>query len=162
MGFDFVIIQTSDNCTEQVVTIYQKIKQIDRGIPILIDTNYKQSINTKMNKYKKNEKDIIIVNLQNIQKNLLDICLFDNDWKNEKMNVVDFLELLQKKCDSDSDIDSDDSDIDSDTATVETHTKNTIKNSTNSKTTKTNSNNKSENIQPNDNDNTTDNGCIIM
>jgi len=103
MVLDFVIIPVCEDCLPYVENIIKNINSIDSSIKVFVDTNYRTSVTSKINKYKKTDKDIIIINSQHSQNNTIKFYLFDNEWQEEVLSLEDFFELLQTKYDENAD-----------------------------------------------------------
>ena len=103
----FVVIPTKNTYEEYSEEIVSKIKDIN-NCNAEIDNNYNETLNTKVKKYKKNNKNIITIGLSEVEHNTLMIHF--NGTRPKTMEYNEFIELLESYNDEEDDNKSDESD----------------------------------------------------
>jgi hypothetical protein len=104
----FIVIPTKNTYEEYSEEIVSKIKDIN-NCNAEIDNNYNETLNTKVKKYKKNNKNIITIGLSEVEHNTLMIHF--NGTRPKTMECNEFIELLESYNDEeDDDNKSDESD----------------------------------------------------
>lgn len=94
MSIDFTIIPTSPFCEDYVETIKERIKNtIDSEV--YVDKDYKISLASRSNRYKRQDIDIIIIDKEYINKNIITIRFCDNWNKPKTMLVDEFIDILE-------------------------------------------------------------------
>jgi|694.fasta_scaffold76586_2 hypothetical protein len=102
----FFIIPTKNTYEEYSEEIVSKIKDVDNCSADL-DTNYNDAMNSRVNKYKKNNKNIITIGLSEVEHNT--IMIHFNGVRPKTMELDEFIALLESYDEDDNDEDEDDS-----------------------------------------------------
>ncbi len=101
----FIVIPTKNTYEDYSEEIVSKIKNIDNCSADL-DRNYSDVLNSRVNKYKKNNKNIITIGLSEVEHNTLMIHF--NGIRPKTMELDEFIALLESY-DNDEEEDDDDS-----------------------------------------------------
>jgi hypothetical protein len=95
MSIDFVIIPTSKELEEHVSIIKSKLEEsVFIVINFQIDTNYNLNLNTRINKWKKDDFDIIIITPEFIEKNNIVVRFSDKGSRLKTMDFQEFIDLV--------------------------------------------------------------------
>lgn len=106
----FFIIPTKNTYEEYSEEIVSKIRDVE-NCNADIDRNYSESMNSRINKYKKNGKNIITVGLSEVEHNT--IMIHFNGIRPKTMELDEFIELLESYDNEDDDDDEDNDDDES-------------------------------------------------
>lgn len=101
----FVIVPTKNLYEEYSEEIVSKIKEIE-NCNADIDKNYSESMNARVNKYKKNNKNIITIGLSEVEHNT--IMIHFNGVRPKTMELDEFLALLDSYDEDDDEEDDED------------------------------------------------------
>jgi hypothetical protein len=102
----FIVIPTKNTYEEYSEEIVSKIKDVE-NCTANIDNNYTDSMNSRVNKYKKNNKNIITIGLSEVEHNT--IMIHFNGIRPKTMELDEFISLLESYENEDEDDDEDDS-----------------------------------------------------
>jgi threonyl-tRNA synthetase len=95
MSLEFVIIPSSKEHEKYADEVVNKIKNVyQKHIEINIDTNYNLSLNSRMVFYRKDDKDIIVVNHNYLETRCLLIRFSEKGSRITSMYIDDFIELI--------------------------------------------------------------------
>ena len=95
MSIDFVIIPASKELEEHVSIIKSKLEEsVFIVINFQIDTNYNLNLNTRINKWKKDDFDIIIITPEFIEKNNIVVRFSDKGSRLKTMDFQEFIDLV--------------------------------------------------------------------
>jgi hypothetical protein len=95
MSLEFAIIPSSENLQQYAHEIESKLKQIkNMDIDIHIDLNYQDSFNSRTNKWKKKECDIIIINEDFLETKYIHVKFSEKKSKTSVMEIDEFIELI--------------------------------------------------------------------
>jgi len=101
----FVIIPTKNIYEEYSEEIVSKIKNVD-DCSADLDVNYTDTMNSRVNKYKKNNKNIITIGLSEVEHNT--IMIHFNGVRPKTMELDEFIALLESYNEDDNVEDEDD------------------------------------------------------
>ena len=95
MSLEFVIVPLAETYESDAYDIMNLIKQdVSKEIEIEIDTNYNTSLNSRLGKYKKQDKDIITVNNDYLETKSIVIRFSGKGSKPTCMYLQDFIDLI--------------------------------------------------------------------
>ena len=98
----FIVIPTKNTYEEYSEEIVSKIKDI-HNCDAELDNNYNETSNTRVNKYKKNNKNVITIGLSEVEHNT--IMIHFNGSRPKTMEYNEFIELLESYDNDDEDED---------------------------------------------------------
>ena len=101
----FIVIPTKNTYEDYSEEIVSKIKDVE-NCSANIDNNYTDSMNSRVNKYKKNNKNIITIGLSEVEHNT--IMIHFNGIRPKTMELDEFISLLESYENEDEDDDEDD------------------------------------------------------
>jgi hypothetical protein len=110
----FIVIPTKNNYEEYSEEIVSKIKDIEDCTADL-DKNYNETLNSRVSKYKKNNKNVITIGLSEVEHNT--IMIHFNGTRPKTMELDEFVALLESYDEEDTENDesssssSDDDDV---------------------------------------------------
>ncbi len=96
----FIVIPTKNNYEEYSEEIISKIKDVE-NCNAELDRNYNDTMNTRVNKYKKNNKNIITIGLSEVEHNT--IMIHFNGVRPKTMELDEFIALLESYEEEDDD-----------------------------------------------------------
>lgn len=102
----FIVIPTKNTYEEYSEEIVSKINDIN-NCHAELDTNYNEILNAKINKYKKNNKNIITIGLSEVEHNTMMIHF--NGVRPKTMEYDEFMALLESYDEDEDDDDEDES-----------------------------------------------------
>jgi hypothetical protein len=102
----FIVIPTKNTYEEYSEEIVSKIKDVENCSADL-DRNYSDTMNSRVNKYKKNNKNIITIGLSEVEHDT--IMIHFNGVRPKTMELDEFIALLESYNDEDEDDEEDDS-----------------------------------------------------
>ena len=95
MSLEFVIVPLAETYESDAYDIMNLIIQdVSKEIDIEIDTNYNTSLNSRLGKYKKQDKDIITVNNDYLETKSIVIRFSGKGSKPTCMYLQDFIDLI--------------------------------------------------------------------
>lgn len=95
MSLEFAIIPITEDYISVAYNIETKLKEIvNLEMIINIDTNYKQSLNSRVNKWKKQDFDIITIDQDYKESNSIFVRLYDKGSRPQIMEIDEFIELV--------------------------------------------------------------------
>jgi len=98
----FIVIPTKNNYEEYSEEIVSKIKDIEDCTADL-DKNYNETLNSRVSKYKKNNKNVITIGLSEVEHNT--IMIHFNGTRPKTMELDEFVALLESYDEEDSEND---------------------------------------------------------
>jgi hypothetical protein len=110
----FIVIPTKNNYEEYSEEIVSKIKDVEDCTADL-DKNYNETLNSRVSKYKKNNKNVITIGLSEVEHNT--IMIHFNGTRPKTMELNEFVALLESYDEEDTENDesssssSDDDDV---------------------------------------------------
>jgi hypothetical protein len=108
MSLDFVIIPFNSTFEESSLTIITQIQDSIEHISLSLDTDYSKSYNSRKNKWKQDDYNIIMINQDFIESGYINVTISGNQ---EKMSVQEFIDLVSNfEHTEDDDEDSDKTD----------------------------------------------------
>ena len=108
MSLELVLLPALQEYETGAYEVEQKIKRATKGpINITVDTNYSTSISGKVLKYRKTEKDIIMIDRDYLEKGKLSIRFSDKGSRPQLMSLDDLIDLIVS-LDDDDDSDKND------------------------------------------------------
>jgi hypothetical protein len=90
MSLEFVIIPFNATFEKNALTIKSQIEDNLSSINLSMDTDYSKSYNSRQNKWKQTDYNIIMVN-QDFESNYIHVTI---DAKQERMTVEEFVDLV--------------------------------------------------------------------
>jgi hypothetical protein len=96
----FVVIPTKNTYEEYSEEIVSKIKDIN-NCDAELDNNYNETLNVRVNKYKKNNKNVITIGLSEVEHDTMMIHF--NGSRPKTMECNEFIELLESYDDEEED-----------------------------------------------------------
>ena len=106
----FIVIPTKNNYEEYSEEIISKIKDVE-NCNAELDKNYNDTMNSRVNKYKKNNKNIITIGLSEVEHNT--IMIHFNGVRPKTMGLDEFIALLESYEEEDEEEEEDEDDDDS-------------------------------------------------
>lgn len=94
MTLEFIVISYNSKCEEYSENIVNSLNKC-KHLSAKLDINYNQIINTRQNKYKKDEKDIILIDEVCIVNNEVIVKYSDKGSKSKRYDKDEFIELLE-------------------------------------------------------------------
>jgi hypothetical protein len=94
MLVEFIVISYNPKCQEYTADLVTKLNRC-KNISATIDTNYNQNINTRQNKYKKDEKDIILIDEICLVNNEVIVKYSDAGSRGKRYNKDEFIDLIE-------------------------------------------------------------------
>lgn len=107
----FIVIPTKNNYEEYSEEIVSKIKDVEDCTADL-DRNYSETLNSRVGKYKKNNKNVITIGLSEVEHNT--IMIHFNGTRPKTMELDEFVALLESYDEEDSENDESSSSSSSD------------------------------------------------
>lgn len=118
MTLEFAIIPITYDFISVAYDIKTKLKEnVSLEMIINIDTNYKQSFNSRINKWKKEDLDIITIDLDYNETNCITVRFSDKGSRTQLMDIDEFIELVSSFEDENKHTTENDSDTDNDNVT---------------------------------------------
>lgn len=147
----FIVIPTKNTYEEYSEEIVSKIKDVN-NCNAELDKNYNETLNSRVNKYKKNNKNIITIGLSEVEHNT--IMIHFNGVRPKTMELDEFLALLDSYDEDDDE--EDDEDDSSSSSSDEEDVGNMFQREKNK-----NKNNKLTKKEEDEEDKEDEDGCII-
>jgi hypothetical protein len=95
MALEFVIIPSKKNYEDSADDVEGMMKNnIKHNMIIEFDKNYDDSLNSRINKWKKKEYNVIIIDEEYPESNYLTIRFYDKGSKPKKMKLGDFIDIV--------------------------------------------------------------------
>jgi hypothetical protein len=106
MSLDFTIIPYNETFIREAHAVQNKLTNITHlHINVIIDTNYHSSFSTRINKWKKQECDIITIDEAYTNSSIIVVRFYDNNSQAKAMHIDEFIDLVSSfEDDSDTDI----------------------------------------------------------
>ena len=106
MSIEFIIIPVTQELEEYAIKIKDKLTlNIRNQTDFQIDTYFNENINSRINKWKKDDYDIIIINQDCIETNSIIVRFSDKGSRLKNMELDDFIELVNSFEDPDQNTD---------------------------------------------------------
>ena len=103
MSLEFVMIPSSLEYENDANELIEKLKNsITKTIDFEFDNNYNMKLNSRVARHRKADKDIIVIDNNYKEKDLITIWFSDKGSRMEKMDVDDFVILLNEFIDGDN------------------------------------------------------------
>lgn len=113
MTLEFVILPVSKEYELDAYDVENKIKSAyDKTMYIEVDTKYTTSLNSKINKYRRNGKDMIIVDNKYSEDKILSVRFADKGSRTNLMKLDDFIEFIVSLDDEESSSSDSNNDLD--------------------------------------------------
>ena len=104
MSLEFVIIPSKKSYEDNADDVEAMMRHnIKHSMVIDFDKNYDDSLNSRINKWKRKEYDIIIVDEEYAQTNYIKVKFNDKGARMESMTLLDFIDLVSSFEDDDED-----------------------------------------------------------
>ena len=95
MSIEFVIIPVTDQFESESYVIKSKIiDSLNINVNIEIDQNYSSSLSSRINKWKKEDYDIIVIEQDYIETKSIIVRFSDKGSKPQVMELEEFIELI--------------------------------------------------------------------
>ena len=95
MSLEFAIIPITSTFLSAAYTIQNKLKDnVKLDMSINIDTNYEQSFTSRINKWKKQEYDIITIDSDYDESNSIVVRFSDKGSRAQIMEIEEFIDLV--------------------------------------------------------------------
>ena len=103
MSLEFVMIPSSLEYENDANELIEKLKNsITKTIDFEFDNNYNMKLNSRVARHRKADKDIIVIDNNYKEKDLITIWFSNKGSRMEKMDVDDFVILLNEFIDGDN------------------------------------------------------------
>ena len=103
MSLEFVIVPSSSEYENDANELIEKVKNaVNKTIDFEFDNNYNMKLNSRVARHRKADKDIIVIDNNYKEKDLITIWFSDKGSRMEKMDVDDFVILLNEFIDGDN------------------------------------------------------------
>lgn len=113
MSLEFAIIPSSKNYEDYANNVENIMRQnIKHNVVIDIDKDYNETLNSRINNWKKKEYHIINLDEEYTENNILSVIFYDDNSKSEKMSILDFVDIIASFEDVNVDEDVEDEDKD--------------------------------------------------
>jgi len=95
MSIEFVIIPVLKEFEEYAINLKDKLtSSIKINTHFQIDTNFEENMNSRINKWKKDDYDIILINQDCIETNKIIVRFSDKGSRFKSMDLEEFIELV--------------------------------------------------------------------
>lgn len=109
MSLEFAIIPFDDSVIHHVYDLQTKLNNtVNLYLNTIVDTNFNTSFSSRINKWKRQEKDVITIDKEYSENNIIIVRFCDNDSKPQAMSVDEFIDLIASYEDEDEDNDNTD------------------------------------------------------
>ncbi len=103
MSLEFVVVPSTSEYENDANELIEKLKiSITKTVEFEFDNNYQMKLNSRVGRHRKADKDIIVIDNNYKEKDLLRIWFSDKGSRMEKMDVGDFIVLLNEFIDGDN------------------------------------------------------------
>ena len=103
MSLEFVMIPSSKEYENDANELIEKLKtNITKSVEFEFDNNYQMKLNSRVGKHRKTDKDIIIIDNTYKEKDVITIWFSDKGSRMQKMEVDEFVILLNEFIDGDN------------------------------------------------------------
>jgi len=104
MSIDFVIIPESKELEEHAYNIKEKLEDsVFLVTNFQIDTNFNVNLNSRINKWKKDDFDIIVIRPEFIENNSIVVRFSDKGSRLKTMDLQEFIDLVSSYEDNEQD-----------------------------------------------------------
>ena len=103
MSLEFVIVPSTSEYKNDANELIEKLKNsITKTVDFEFDNNYQMKLNSRVGRHRKADKDIIVIDNNYKEKDSISIWFSDKGSRMEKMEVDDFITLLNEFIDGDN------------------------------------------------------------
>lgn len=103
MSLEFVVVPSTSEYENDANELIEKLKNsITKTVDFEFDNNYQMKLNSRVGRHRKADKDIIVIDNNYKEKDLISIWFSDKGSRMEKMEVDDFVTLLNEFIDGDN------------------------------------------------------------
>jgi hypothetical protein len=103
MSLEFVVVPSTSEYENDANELIEKLKiSITKTVEFEFDNTYQMKLNSRVGRHRKADKDIIVIDNNYKEKDLLRIWFSDKGSRMEKMDVGDFIVLLNEFIDGDN------------------------------------------------------------
>lgn len=94
MSLEFVIIPFNSTFEDTAFTVKSQIEDKLSSVKISVDTNYSKSYNSRQQKWKQEDCNIIIVNQDYFDHNYIFVTISETGTRQERMTIEEFIDLV--------------------------------------------------------------------
>ena len=103
LSLEFVIVPSTSEYENEANELIEKLKNsITKTVDFEFDNNYQMKLNSRVGRHRKADKDIIVIDNNYKEKDSISIWFSDKGSRMEKMEVDDFIVLLNEFIDGDN------------------------------------------------------------
>jgi len=102
MSLEFVVVPSTSEYENDANELIEKLNSITKTVDFEFDNNYQMKLNSRVGRHRKADKDIIVIDNNYKEKDLISIWFSDKGSRMEKMEVDDFVTLLNEFIDGDN------------------------------------------------------------
>jgi hypothetical protein len=103
MSLEFVVVPSTSEYENDANELIEKVKKnVNKTIDFEFDNNYNMKLNSRVGKHRKTDKDIIIIDNTYKEKDVITIWFSDKGSRMQKMEVDEFVILLNEFIDGDN------------------------------------------------------------
>ena len=103
MSLEFVMVPSTSEYENDANKLIEKLKNsITKTVDFEFDNNYQMKLNSRVGRHRKADKDIIVIDNNYKEKDSISIWFSDKGSRMEKMEVDDFIVLLNEFIDGDN------------------------------------------------------------
>ena len=108
MSLEFVMVPSTSEYENDANKLIEKLKNsITKTVDFEFDNNYQMKLNSRVARHRKADKDIIVIDNNYKEKDVINIWFSDKGSRMQKMDVDDFVTLLNEFIDGDTRSDND-------------------------------------------------------
>ena len=108
MSLEFVMVPSTSEYENDANKLIEKLKNsITKTVDFEFDNNYQMKLNSRVARHRKADKDIIVIDNNYKEKDVISIWFSDKGSRMQKMDVDDFVTLLNEFIDGDTKSDND-------------------------------------------------------
>ena len=108
MSLEFVMVPSTSEYENDANELIEKLKNaITKTVDFEFDNNYQMKLNSRVARHRKADKDIIVIDNNYKEKDVINIWFSDKGSRMQKMDVDDFVTLLNEFIDGDTKSDND-------------------------------------------------------
>ena len=108
MSLEFVMVPSTSEYENDANKLIEKLKNsITKTVDFEFDNNYQMKLNSRVARHRKADKDIIVIDNNYKEKDVINIWFSDKGSRMQKMDVDDFVTLLNEFIDGDTKSDND-------------------------------------------------------
>jgi hypothetical protein len=103
MSLEFVVVPSTSEYENDANKLIEKLRiSITKSIDFEFDNNYQMKLNSRVARHRKADKDIIVIDNNYKEKDSISIWFSDKGSRMEKMEVDDFITLLNEFIEGDN------------------------------------------------------------